>query len=164
MGIAHCRRCAARTDHRHLAARQYAEPGKEVRAVAGPVGIVAITTAVPEQHGIDRAEPRGDVGQLIEQGHHRLLEGMGDVDPVEPERGQHGEELAEIPGSETHGLAIENAIDHRQAQCAGFALMHLGAARSANAQADKAAEDGRAGGRRNGDRGLQHDFGPWDVF
>ena len=73
---------------------------RKARAVAGPVGVAAQPPAVAEDHGVDRAQVGGVVGELVEQRHHRLLERVGDVEAVEAEPLRPGEQVGQVVGAE----------------------------------------------------------------
>ncbi|MGF6651544.1 hypothetical protein OKW34_002106 [Paraburkholderia youngii] len=108
----------------------------------GPVGVVTDTLAVLEQHGVDRAERAGVVGQFIEQRNHRLLARIGDVQAVVTHPFGRGQQLRQRGGIELLRIQIDASVHVMQTKFAALFLVHCGRERTADARTDQSDQKG----------------------
>ena len=138
---------AAGAELHHAAAGHVREFAPEAFGKARPVGVVPDRAAVLEHdrvHGSERARIRGEV---VEERDHRLLAGMGDVEPGETEAPGGGQKLGKRVRREAEGGDVDDLVDIAQALLGALALMQARRARCLDAGADEAGEDGPARSR-----------------
>ena len=107
-----------------------------------PIGIAAFQRAVGLLHdGVDRADHGGVVGQVVQQGDHRLLAGMGHVDAGKALAFRLAQDVGQGIRAHAHHLQIEAAIGEVEAEAPRLGLVHVGAAGLLNARADQTDQD-----------------------
>ena len=123
-------------------------PVVERPAEAGDVGVVADRRAVlADQHGVEGADRRHVAADLVDQRHHRLLDRMGDVEPVEAELDRRVEQLAEVVLREPFVGEVDGLVDVAKALPLRLPLVQLRGQRRLDALPEQADQD-RARGRR----------------
>ena len=129
---------ATGADQQHPVVHRVGKHLAERASVARPVGVAAEHPAVAEQDRVDRAEVAGVVGELVEQGHHRLLERVRDVDPVEAEPAYPAEQLGQVGLRQAVHVGVDQPVGQRQPGLATLALLHRRGERGADPGADQA--------------------------
>jgi hypothetical protein len=110
---------------------------------------VADPPAIPQHHGVDRAE-RARVGRhVVQQRQHRLLAGVRDVQSVEAHPLGRGQQLRQCVGAESEHLQVDQLVEIPQALGGRFGLVQGSGPRRLDAGADQADEAGGRGVRRH---------------
>ncbi|AGP55305.1 hypothetical protein M271_18765 [Streptomyces rapamycinicus NRRL 5491] len=133
----------ARAEQHDLAGGRVGQTAAEGAGEAGPVGVVADRPAVlAEHHRVDRAEQRGVLRQPVEMPDHRLLAGMGDVEPVEAQPGGGPHQLADPVRAEPQRIDVDQAVEIPQPVAVGLALVEGGGKRGAHSGSDQPHQTG----------------------
>ena len=143
--LRHGRAGAAGADLHHPVELHVGQAAAEALGEARGVGVVADAAAVAQHHGVDRAECRRVLGQLMQQRHHRLLAGEGDVQAVEAHALGGGQQLRQRLGAQPQRLQVDAPVDVAQALRRTFLLVHGRGERALDAVADQAGQQARAG-------------------
>ncbi len=142
---------AAGAELHHAAARHVRELAPEAFGKARPVGVVPDRAAVLEHDGVHGAERARIRGEGVEERDHRLLAGMGDVEPGKTEAPGGGQKLGKRVRRKAEGGDVDDLVDIAQALLGAFALVQARRARCLDAGADEAGKD-RSARRRDSRR------------
>ena len=120
--------------------RRRAAPSAKDSPEAGDVGVVPDGPAVADQHGVERAD-RGHLGSdLVDQRHHRLLDRVGDVEPVEAELDRRREQVAQALAVDRAVGLVDDLVDVAQPLPLRLPLVQLRGQRRPDALADQPGE------------------------
>ena len=132
-----------RADQQHPVVDRVGQHLAEGAAVPGPVGVAAEHQAVAEDDRVHRTQVARVVGEVVEQRHHRLLERVGDVHPVEAEPAQPGEHLRQVGARHAVDVEVDEPVGQREPGLASLALLHGRGQRGADPGADQAERERR---------------------
>lgn len=100
--------------------------GLERSLETAPVGVVTDGPPVPDRDGVDGAEGRGPVGELIQVGDDRLLERVGDVEPTTAQTLGPGEHVGQVSGGEPQFESVDDPVADRHTERSPLALVQRG--------------------------------------
>ncbi len=141
----HRRPGPADADLQHPLARRLRQAPAEAGGEARPIRVVADPPPVPQQHGIHRPQRRGFGREVVQQRQHRLLAGMGDVQPAEAHPFGRQKQLRQRVRPQPQLGEVDPLIDQPPPLRGRLRLMHRRAERGGDAMADQAGQDGGAG-------------------
>ena len=136
----HRRAGPARAQLHHAAHGRLRQRAPEGPRPARAVGVVADQAAAAVDDGVHRAHRLGLLGQLVEQRHHGLLAGVGDVQPVEPHGAGGRDQRGQLLDARAGGVEVDQLVVQPKAVVGGLLLVQPRRQGALDARADEADE------------------------